>query len=68
MKKKIISLLMVSLLLVVYLPTNALAADSSKTQTYVNTQKLAAEKAAFLTEKIERQVSNMLLSMAIISL
>ncbi|WP_339265900.1 serine hydrolase domain-containing protein [Paenibacillus sp. FSL R5-0470] len=52
MKKKIISLLMVSLLLVVYLPTNALAADSSKTQTYVNTQKLAAEKAAFLTEKI----------------
>lgn len=52
MKKKIISLLMVSLLFVVYFPTNALAADSSKTQTYVNTQKVAAEKAAFLTEKL----------------
>lgn len=30
MKKKIISLLMVFLLLVVYIPTNAFAADSGK--------------------------------------
>lgn len=52
MKKKIISLLMVALLLVVYLPTNTFAADSSKAQAYVNTQKVAAEEAAFLTEKI----------------
>lgn len=52
MKKNLASLLIALLLLVMYVPTNALAADSSKTQTYVNTQKVAAEKAAFLTEKI----------------
>jgi CubicO group peptidase (beta-lactamase class C family) len=51
MKKNLASLL-VALLLLVYVPTSVLAADSSKGQTYVNTQKVAAEKAAFLTEKL----------------
>lgn len=52
MKKNLASLLVALLLLVMYVPTSALAADSGKGQTYVNTQKVAAEKAAFLTEKL----------------
>lgn len=43
MKKNLASLLVALLLLVMYVPTSALAADSGKGQTYVNTQKVAAE-------------------------
>ncbi len=52
MKKKLASLLIASLLLILCVPTSVFGAESSTGQKYVNTQKVAAEKAAFLTEKL----------------